>query len=154
MALEDIRSLYNIGAIFRTCSFFGVKDVLLVGYSGKTREGANVVLHPNVLKSSLGTEKDLNITFLDTSEDLVSFAVEKGLKILAIEQNENSGPLDKWDAEDNSIIVLGNEVTGVSGLLLERADDIIEISRVGSHNSLNVTTVCGITLYHISTFTT
>ena len=62
IALENIRSLFNIGAVFRTCNFFGFINVILVGYSGKTKNTKNkTILNKEVLKSSLGSEKDLQI---------------------------------------------------------------------------------------------
>ncbi len=150
IALEDLRSLYNIGAIFRTCSFFGFYNVILVGYSGKTaNEHGEPILHPNILKTSLGAEKDLNIQFIPDSTGLLSYAQKNNLQIVAVEQTERSEPLHEWKPEDNAIIVFGNEVTGVSEELLDKSNKIVEVYRAGKHNSLNVTTVCGVVLYQI-----
>lgn len=60
IALENIRSLYNVGSVFRTASFFGITKILLVGYSGRKADGVNK-LHEKVKKTALGAEKDLEI---------------------------------------------------------------------------------------------
>lgn len=150
VALENIRSLYNIGAIFRTCSYFGIKNVLLVGYAGKTvNPRGQTVLHEEIKKVSLGSEADLNIIFIKDSQELIAYAVEHALNLIAVEQNEKSVRLSKWipDKTHESILVFGNEVDGVSPVVIDASSQIIEIERPGLHNSLNVTTACGIVLY-------
>ena len=97
IALENIRSLFNIGAVFRTCSFFGFTNVILVGYSGKTKNTKNeTILNKEILKSSLGSEKDLQITFLETSDDLIKFCEENGLNLISIEQGLTSIKLTEF----------------------------------------------------------
>ena len=150
VALENLRSLYNIGAIFRTCSFFGIKNVVLVGYSGKKYNlKGEKILHPDILKTSLGSEKELEIIFLEDSKQLIKFAREKNLKVVCVEQDQKSVPLKDWQPEDNIILVFGNEVDGVSEEVLEKSQAILEISRYGMHNSLNVSTAVGIVLFHV-----
>lgn len=145
IALENIRSLHNIGAIFRSCSFFGVPEVLLVGYSGKTEDHYDrVILHPEILKTSLGAEKDLTIHFIETSAALIAFSKTANLDLIAVEQNERSIPYKTWRTDKDSILVFGNEVEGVSSEVLTAASTILEIPRVGEKSSLNVATACGI----------
>lgn len=147
VALENIRSLFNVGAIFRTCSFFGIKNVILVGYTAKDLNGK---LHPKVAKSALGSENDIDITLIDTSEDLLSFAKKNKLELIAIEQTNNSETLAQWRPTRDCVLVFGNEIDGVSAAILNKASKIIEIPRKGIHNSLNVTTALGIVLYQLS----
>lgn len=149
ICLENIRSLYNVGAVFRTCSFFSFYDVILLGYSGKIKEGNQKVLNKKVNKTALGTQKHLNIIFLDNSEDLLCFAQKNKLQIIAIEQHKNSKNINNWEPADNQVIVLGNEKTGISKNILEQASEIIEIPRSGKHNSLNVEVTAGIVLQKI-----
>ncbi|HSX39754.1 MAG TPA: TrmH family RNA methyltransferase [Candidatus Saccharimonadales bacterium] len=150
IALENIRSLYNVGAILRTCSFFGIKNVLLVGYSGKNvLPGGKVTIHEKLRKTDLGSDNDLQIDFLDDSEHLLKFAKENKLKLVAIEQDEKSILLNNWKLTPDMIIVFGNERDGVSKLIRQNADEIIEIARNGKHNSLNVATTAGIVIDHI-----
>lgn len=145
LALENIRSLYNVGAIFRTASFFGIKHVLLVGYSGRKAAGLNE-LHEKVKKTALGTEKDLEIKFLKNSQELIKFSRDNKLKIIAIEQDKNSVAIDHWQPKKNSVLVLGNEVNGVSKEVLAAADEVVEIPRLGKKGSLNVSVAAGIIL--------
>ena len=149
VALENIRSLYNVGAIFRTCSFFGWNNVILVGYSGKhTLPGGKTILHPKLAKTELGSKNDLNITFLKTATELVKFAKAHKCDLVAVEQTKAAKILEIWQPPKDVILVFGNEVDGISKYILENANQIVEIKRVGTHNSLNVATSVGIVLYH------
>lgn len=147
ICLDNIRSLLNVGAIFRTCSFFGFYNVILLGYSGKdTLPTGKKILHKNLDRASLGTQKDLNILILDSSEDLRAFAKEKDLKIYCVEQSEKSQNLNSVRNIDNCIVVFGNEVEGISKDLLDNCNEVWEIENSGKHNSLNVSTTVGIVL--------
>ena len=143
IALENIRSLYNVGSIFRTASFFGIKKILLVGYSG--RKAVNIdELHDKVKKTALGAEKDLEIKFLKNSQALIRFSRNNQLKLVAIEQDTQATGLQEWQPEENSILVLGNELRGVSLQVLKAAEEIVEIPRRGQKGSLNVSVAAGI----------
>jgi tRNA G18 (ribose-2'-O)-methylase SpoU len=147
IALENVRSLYNVGAIMRTCSFFGFYKLVLIGYSGtKFDFKGNKILHPEVAKTALGAEEDMEIVFLENTEELFHFAKEKKLKIVSIEQDEKAVKLDAWKPQENSILVFGNEVKGVSKETLGISDEIVEIERIGKKGSLNVTTAVGVVL--------
>ncbi len=151
IALENVRSLYNIGAVFRTCSFFGVYNVILVGYSGKNfNTQGKVVLHEDVKKTALGSENDLAITFLESADALIKFASKAKLSLIAVEQSEKSKELKNYKLNKNAVLVFGNEVEGVSPKILKNATHIIEISHYGKHKSLNVTTACGVVLYQLT----
>src|SRR3989344_634421 len=146
IALENIRSLLNIGAIFRTCSFFGIKDVILVGYTGIDLNGK---LHPKITKSSLGTENDLDITILKNARKLISFAKNKNLQVISVEQHRDSVDLNSWQPPENYILVFGNEVDGIDKKILANSKQIVQIPKKGKHKSLNVTTTVGIVLNHL-----
>lgn len=148
LALENIRSLYNVGSIFRTASFFGIKKALLVGYSGRKAGGIDE-LHNKVKKTALGAEKDLEIKFLKNSDELINFCRKNKLKLVAIEQNKNSVDINHWRPEKNSILVFGNELQGCSLQVLKAADEIVEIPCLGKKGSLNVANVAGIVLAQI-----
>lgn len=151
VALEDVRSLYNIGAMFRTCSFFNITNLILVGYSGKKNNlRGEVVLHEQIHKTALGSENDLNITMLENSLALVEFAKSNNLQLFSVEQSKNAIKLSDWIPKDNCILTFGNEVTGVSETVLNNSHEIIEIERLGKHHSLNVTTSCGIILSKVA----
>ena len=143
IALENIRSLYNVGSIFRTASFFGIKKILLVGYSGRKAVDIDE-LHNKVKKTALGAEKDLEIKFLKNSQALIRFSRNNQLKLVAIEQDTQATGLQEWQPEENSILVLGNELRGVSLQVLKAAEEIVEIPRRGQKGSLNVSVAAGI----------
>ena len=145
LALENIRSLYNVGAILRTASFFGIKNILLVGYSGRKTDGLDE-LHEKVKKTALGAEKDLEIKFIKNSQALIKFSRDNQLKLIAIEQDKKSVSLQKWQPKQNSVLVLGNELQGCSLQVLKAADEIVEIPRFGKKGSLNVAVAAGIVI--------
>ena len=150
VAMDNIRSLYNVGSIFRTCSFFGFEKVILVGYSGTKFNFKNEkVLHPKLEKTSLGAENDVESIFIENAEELFHFAKENKLKIISIEQKERSTLLKDWKPEDSTILVFGNELKGVSKEILEISDEVVEIERQGNKHSLNVATAAGIVLHHV-----
>jgi len=122
-----------------------------VGFTGKkVLPSGKVLLHPKITKTALGAEKDLNISFLKDAQELISFAQQDSLELIAIEQHTDSTPLKTWEPQRNVILVFGNEVDGITKEILEKSDQIVEITRLGNHNSLNVTTACGIVLHYYS----
>jgi tRNA G18 (ribose-2'-O)-methylase SpoU len=146
ICLDNIRSLYNVGAVFRTTEFFGLKNIILLGYSGIIVKDGKKKLHPKVSKTALGTENSLNVIYMEDSEELVNFANKNNLKIIAIEQNTQSIEFEKWIPSDHAILVFGNEKTGVNNSILDKSSEIIEIHRSGKHQSLNIEVTAGIIL--------
>jgi 23S rRNA (guanosine2251-2'-O)-methyltransferase len=150
ICLDNLRSLFNIGAVMRTCSFFGISDLVLLGYSGKSKNVyGKTELNPRLSKTALSADKDMNLIFLDTTKELLDFAREKKLKVVCFEQNPKSIKLNKWKPQDSTLLVFGNEVTGVSKEILENCCQIVEIDRRGNHNSLNVEVTAGIAIAHL-----
>lgn len=150
VALENLRSLYNVGAIFRTCEFFGVYKVILIGYSGVDRNEPDLI-HKRLWKTSCGTMEKVEIEHFDT----LKAALEKYKpgEVIAIENNvQNPIKLKDWRPNPNTMILFGNEVDGLSREAISMSDKIVEIPRVGTHSSLNVTTACGIVLNHVVQF--
>ncbi len=143
VALENVRSLYNVGSVMRTMSFFGIKKLLLVGYSGRKKPGLSEI-HIKTTKTALGAEKDLDIRWMQNSRELIRFTRENKLRLIAIEQDKKSVGIQDWQPRKNSIVVLGNEVDGVSREVLRAADKVVEIPRLGKKGSLNVATTAGI----------
>lgn len=101
-------------------------------------------LHNKVKKTALGAEKDLEIKFLKNSQALIRFSRNNQLKLVAIEQDTQTTGLQEWQPEENSILVLGNELRGVSLQVLKAAEEIVEIPRRGQKGSLNVSVAAGI----------
>jgi len=129
----------------------GIKNILLVGYSGKRPLADGTwELNKKIEKTSLGTIKDLKVKLLKNSEELIQFVENNKLKLVAIEQDKKSVSLNKWKANKNTVLVFGNEIKGVSKKIMTRADEIVEIPRLGNKTSLNVATTAGIVLYKAS----
>ena len=146
VALENIRSLWNIGAIMRSCEFFGIKQVWLVGYTGREMAGSDELNH-KITKTALGAEKILKIKFFRGTVTLLRYVSARKLTLVAVEQHPKSIPLQNWQPRPNSVLVFGSETGGVSAEALAAAAQIVEIPRLGQKNSLNVATCAGIVLY-------
>lgn len=150
LVLENIRSVHNVGAIFRTADAIGIDEIILVGYTpapvdrfGRARED----LH----KAALGAEQ--SVAWRQISEDgLVDFLNDRrteGFKIIALEQTENSVDYKSVEVSDDVVIVVGNEVTGVSKRVLDVSDSVAEIEMAGKKESLNVSVATGILLFRL-----
>ncbi len=147
IALENIRSLYNVGSILRTCSFFGIQEVMLIGYSGKMQHpNGGYELSPRLAKTALGSENDIKLVCFDSSEVFTTHCKKHNLTIYALEQTKNAENLFEFntDANEYSVFVLGNEIDGVSDHILKLAKKTLQIPRFGVHNSLNVSTAAAV----------
>lgn len=149
LLLHDIRSIHNVGSIFRTADAFGVTRIFLSGYTPAPvdRFGRK---RTDVAKVALGAEE--NVAWQKIEGSLVEFIKKFDGKIIAIEQDSRSvdyrKALDGLQSEKIKIIlILGNEIGGVSGDILDLADVIAEIPMRGSKESLNVSVAAGITLF-------
>lgn len=147
VALENVRSIHNVGAVLRTCSFFGIKKVFLIGYSGKERLPSGVFeLSPKLTKTALGSQNDMEVLLVDTTQDFLKLCKAKHLSVLAVEQHSSSQDIFAFVPTAPSVLVFGNEIAGVSDLVLSQAVSILEIPKHGTHNSLNVSVSCGVVL--------
>lgn len=147
VALENIRSVHNVGAILRTCSFFGIKKVFLIGYSGKEKLPNGVYeLSPKLNKTALGSQLDVELVLADTSADFLDLCKEQAVTVLAVEQHKGSQDIYTYVSQSPSVLVFGNEVDGVSEIVISQAKHILEIPCHGIHNSLNVSVSCGVAL--------
>jgi len=142
-ALHDFRSLYNVGSVFRSASGAGLGKLYLSGFTGTPPQAG-------IAKVALGAEQEVAwqqcIKVADLLHDL------QGQQVIAIEQHGSSLPY--WEVElDRSrpvTIVLGGELTGLPGELLERADAVAEIPMAGDKESLNVASAFAIVAYDFS----
>lgn len=152
VALDNIRSLYNVGSILRTCAFYGVKNIILIGYTGiiKTPEGFEI--HPKIRKTSMSGIDMLNFKFFEGRDEFIKYCHENGVEIVSVEQDKRSENLHKFSPKLNSqVYVLGNEVLGVSQNILDASAHILEIKTHDSfYHSLNVTVAAGIAIDYLS----
>ena len=150
IALENIRSLYNVGAIYRTAEFFGIQKILLIGYTGlDEREPSKI--HKRLTKTSLGTINKIETERYQNMNDAKSRYPM--YKIVAVEQDARSIPITQFalnkKQEEKVLLVFGNEVDGIQKETLRNANTIVEVPRLGTHQSLNVATTAGIILAYL-----
>jgi len=140
--LDNIRSLNNIGSVFRTSDAFIVEAVFLCGI---TATPPNVEIH----KTALGAEDTVSWTYYEHTQDAVTELKEKEYVVYAIEQVENSILLDNivLDRAKKYAVVLGNEVKGVQQSVVDLCNNSIEIPQFGTKHSLNISVTAGIIIW-------
>jgi tRNA G18 (ribose-2'-O)-methylase SpoU len=145
--LYDIRSNYNVGAIFRTCDGAGVSKVYIYGLtpSPTDRFGREV---PEINKTALGAEKFIDWEVVDDIEALVKKLQNEGVTVVAVEQSKNSVSLNEFITPKSVAYIMGSETEGLPQSLLDIVDVILEIPMLGQKESLNVSVSAGIVLYH------
>ncbi len=152
IALENIRSLYNIGAIIRSCEFFGIKEIAFIGYTGHDPYSPNGI-HPKIQKTALSAIDQIKITRFESIKELKD--KYPNTPVICIENNvPGTKDISSFDIQykcNTLIILFGNEVEGVRPETLELSDEIYEIPRIGKHQSLNVATTVGIVLFKVTT---
>lgn len=150
--LHNIRSLHNVGSIFRTADAAGVEKIYLCGITpapvdvfGKPRQ--------QLTKVSLGAEKYVEWEKCKSTTRLIDELQRNGYKIFAIEQSKKSVPYYKipksYILNHKSVLVLGNEIKGLPTSILKRADKILEIPMKGKKEFLNVAIAFGIVIFHL-----
>lgn len=147
LILENIRSAYNVGAIFRTADAAGVDKIFLVGYTptpidrfGRTQ--------PEIKKTSLGASEETNWEHFSCIEILIKELKLQNVQVVAVEQGVKAVSLQHFQVPEKVAYIMGNEVEGVSQEALQGADTIVEIPMLGRKESLNVSVAAGIILYH------
>lgn len=142
VVLDNIRSLNNIGSVFRTADAFRVECIYLCGITA-------VPPHPDIHKTALGAEDSVNWVYAEDAVHVVTRLKEQGYKVYAIEQVEGSVDLREIrpDPSDKYAVVLGNEVKGVQQAVIDRCDQSIEIPQWGTKHSLNVSVTGGIVIW-------
>jgi len=144
VVLDNIRSLNNIGSIFRTCDAFRVENLHLCGITGTPP-------HREIQKTALGATESLDWKYFDNTIESVEFLKNKQYSIVAVEQLDQSIDLRKYSPAKSEMIALifGNEIKGISDEILDYIDVGIEIPQFGTKHSFNVSVSTGIVLWHI-----
>lgn len=152
---HNIRSTHNIGAIFRTCEGFGVLKIIISGYSpypklpNDTRlPHIEAKLTAQIHKSALGAESMVPFEYQEIL-DLNHFK-DQGYTIVGLEQDKRSIMLPDYKVPQRIVLLLGEEVEGITNDLRNMCDDLIEIPMVGKKESFNVSVAAGIALYALS----
>lgn len=144
VVLDNVRSLYNVGSVFRTCDAFRVEAVYLCGI---TATPPNVEIH----KTALGGEDAVTWRYFATPEEAVSDLHQRGYFVYSIEQCEGSTKLqDLHLPEGHYAVVFGNEVKGVKQTTVDASDGCLEIPQFGTKHSLNVSVTAGIVIWEFA----
>lgn len=145
VVLDHVRSLYNVGSVFRTSDAFRISGVCLCGITACPP-------HPEIHKTALGAEESVAWQHFAQTEDAVRQLREQGYRVLAVEQCEGSTLLQDFQRkpDERIAVVLGNEVKGVQQQVVDMCDGCLEIPQFGTKHSLNVSVTAGIVLWHLS----
>ena len=149
VVLDNIRSIFNTGSIFRTADALGAEKIYLCGFTPSPLDKLGRV-RPKFVKTSLGSEKSVLFEKQTSTIRVLNKLRKNGYKILAIEQNGNSIPHYKFKPRNEKYaLVMGHEVRGLSPAVLKKADRILEIPMAGMKESLNVAIAFSIVAYEL-----
>lgn len=147
LILDNIRSIHNVGSIFRTAACAGVKEILLCGYTPEPKDRFGRWRN-DFAKVALGGEREVPYQVCAITEDAVTLVREKGIRVVAVEQDARATSLKDFEPTYPIAYILGNEVDGISDDVLDSVDEIVEIPLRGDiKESLNVSVVAGIVLF-------
>jgi 23S rRNA (guanosine2251-2'-O)-methyltransferase len=145
IVLDDVRSAYNVGSIFRTADAFRVAGIYICGISARPP-------HKDISKTALGATESVDWKYFQDVQDAVLSLKEEDFKVFAIEQVDESIPLEEFQPEKGWKIALifGHEVFGVKEQLLPHVDGCVEIPQFGTKHSFNIAISAGIVLWELS----
>lgn len=142
VVLDNIRSLSNVGSVFRSADAFRIGELFLCGITACPP-------HREIHKTALGADETVPWRYFTTTAEACEELRSMGYRIFAVEQVEGSVMLQNFEAEPNMAFVLGNEVDGVSDEALPYCDGAVEIPQQGTKHSLNVSVCSGIIMWDI-----
>lgn len=139
--VDNVRSLYNVGSLFRTADSALIAELILCGYTP----------HPprkEIEKTALGATNTVPWRYFEKPETAVETLRAEGKKIIAVEIADKHRMYDELQAEDYPLVlILGNEITGITDSVMAMVDDVVEIPMYGVKHSLNVSVAAGIVIY-------
>jgi len=140
--LDNIRSLNNIGSVFRTSDAFLIEKILLCGITAKPP-------HKDIHKTALGATDSVNWEYIESTTDAVNTLKKDGYIIISIEQTEKAIMLQDFTLEKDKkyAVIFGNEVKGVQQEVVNMSDYAIEIPQIGTKHSLNISVSAGVVLW-------
>lgn len=142
LVLDNIRSMLNVGSIFRTADAFACEKLYLTGITGTPP-------HREIQKTALGSEQTVSWTYSASTAEVLKVLRDEGYLCLAVEQTVGSIKLDAWEPDTTQplALVLGNEVEGVSDEALALCNGALEIPQYGHKHSLNVAVAAGVVMW-------
>lgn len=144
VVLDNVRSLHNIGSVFRTADAFRLERIVLCGITATPP-------HPEMHKTALGAEYTVDWKYVENTVEAVNNLHEEGYIVFSIEQAEGSTMLNELQLEPGRkyAVVMGNEVKGVQQEVIDHSDGCIEIPQYGTKHSLNVSVTAGIVIWDL-----
>ena len=145
VVLDDVRSLYNVGSVFRSCDAFRISAIYLCGITACPP-------HAEIHKTALGAEESIAWRYFATAEEAVRNLQTKGFFVYSIEQAEGSTKLHHLTLERRQkyAVVLGNEVKGVHQSVVDLSNGCLEIPQWGTKHSLNVSVAAGMVVWEFA----
>ena len=141
VVIDHIRSMHNVGSVFRTADAFLISGICLCGFTPQPP-------HRDIHKTALGATDSVDWLYYEHTVDAVLALKARGYKVLAIEQTEGSIMLDEYvDKQMPTAFVFGNEVDGVSDEVIQVCDGVIEIPQWGMKHSLNISVAAAVVLW-------
>lgn len=142
--LDNVRSLNNIGSVFRTADAFAIEAVYLCVITAKPP-------HREINKTALGATESVNWTYFEDTQTAVKKLKEDGWKVYAIEQTENSILLNEFKplSDEKIALIFGHEVKGVEQKVINQCDGVIEIPQKGTKHSLNISVSAGVVIWDL-----
>lgn len=142
--LDNIRSLNNIGSVFRTSDAFLIEKIYLCGITAQPP-------HNDIRKTALGSTETVDWEYAENTLSVVEQLKSDGVKICSIEQAENATMLNDFQPQPNTkyAFVFGNEVKGVAQDVVNASDTVIEIPQYGTKHSLNISVSCGVVVWDV-----
>lgn len=140
--LDNIRSIHNVGSIFRTSDSFLIEKIIISGYTATPE-------NERMKKTALGSSDSVDWEYSDDIIETIKKLQKKDVKIISIEQADESLKIEKFNPVSGTkyAFIFGNEVDGVSDDIINVSDEVVEIPQVGTKHSLNVSVAAGIVLW-------
>ena len=144
--LDNIRSAYNVGSIFRSCDAFLIDEIILCGITAKP---------PNkeIRKTALGSTDSMKWSYFENIQDAILKLKKEKYQIISVEQADKSTGLENFNiqSEKKYAIIFGNEINGVNQKVIDISDDVVEIPQFGTKHSFNVSVSVGIVIWDFFT---
>ena len=141
--LENVRSAYNVGSVFRTADAFLLQSIYICGYTAKPP-------HKEIKKTALGADETVDWKPFQSAEQAIKSLKKEGYRVYAVEQTESSVALQAFSGGEKIAVIFGNEVTGVEQSTIALCDGTIEIPQLGMKHSLNISVAAGIVLWELA----
>ena len=145
--LDNVRSLHNVGSVFRTCDAMAVEKLYLCGITAKPP-------HREIQKTAIGATESMNWEYIEDAINIIHRYKKEGYTIISVEQTSNSIALGNYNWKNEKVLlVFGNEVDGVQQKIIDLSDFSLEIPQWGTKHSFNITVSTGIVLWDLKSKT-